>query len=57
MKEFVIRISWYDNRRNFKFKEHIFPTLSIAKMFKRWYRLERGERIELYSRESGEPLI
>lgn len=49
-KEFVIRISWYDSRRNFKFKEHIFPTLPIAETFKRQYKLKTGERIELYSR-------
>ncbi|MCQ8264808.1 hypothetical protein NF419_02560 [Streptococcus suis] len=53
MEEYIVRISWYDNRRNFKFKEHIFPTSSIAKVFKKRYQLEAGERIELYSRELG----
>ena len=49
-KEFIIRISWYDSWRNFKFKEHIFPALPIAETFKRRYKLKTGERIELYSR-------
>ncbi|HFI0149763.1 TPA: hypothetical protein ACGO3A_001309 [Streptococcus suis] len=51
MKEYIVRISWYDNRRHFQFKEHIFPTSSIAEMFRKQYRLEAGERIEVYSRE------
>lgn len=51
MEEFIVRISWYDNRRNFKFKERIFPTLPLAEMFKKRYQLKAGERIELYSRE------